>query len=68
MSKEQLKHVMEEESKSFGLKRTIERIQYYENREDVYEITSEEGLYTSIVINIDKHKEKRESDKEALHV
>ncbi len=39
-------------SKSFGFKGTIERIQYYYNREDVYEIRSEEGQYTEIHIKL----------------
>lgn len=39
-------------SKSFGFKGTIERIQYYYGIEDVYEIQSEEGRYTQVIIKI----------------
>ena len=52
MNEEQLKQIMQERSKSFGFKGTIERIQYYYGREDVYEIKSEEGFYTQIDLKI----------------
>lgn len=53
MSSEQIYTMMHsEDHKSFGFKRTIERIQYHCNREDVYEIGSREGEYTEIDIRI----------------
>lgn len=52
MNKEQLKQIMQDNNKSFGFKGTIERIRYYYGKEDVFEIKSEEGLYTQIDLKI----------------
>ena len=37
---------------SFGLKGTIERIRYFCDRDDVFEIRSEEGMFTEVDISI----------------
>ncbi|MFP4697335.1 MAG: sensor histidine kinase [Eubacteriales bacterium] len=53
MSKKQIDSIMNsDDKKSFGFKGTIERIQYYYEREDVYEIRSKEGEYTEIDLKI----------------
>jgi two-component system sensor histidine kinase YesM len=53
MSEKQLKEIMSKGGKeSFGLKGTINRIQYYYNDLDLYEITTKEGLYFKIDIKI----------------
>lgn len=52
MNNEQLQQIMQDNNKSFGFKGTIERIRYYYGREDIYEIKSEEGLYTQVDIKI----------------
>jgi len=52
MTEEQIAHIMTENSKSFGFKRTMERLQYYENREDVFQIESKPGFYTMITLNM----------------
>ncbi|WMJ90570.1 cache domain-containing sensor histidine kinase [Anaerocolumna sp. MB42-C2] len=52
MNEEQLSQIMLDNNKSFGFKGTMERIQYYYGREDVFEIKSEEGLYTQVDIKI----------------
>lgn len=38
--------------KSFGLKRTIERLQHFSGREDIYSIHSKVGYYCEIVLEI----------------
>ena len=52
MNEEQLRQIMQDNNKSFGFKGTVERIQYYYGREDVYEIKSEEGFYTQVDLKI----------------
>lgn len=52
MNQQQLRQIMLDNNRSFGFKGTIERIQYYYGREDVYEIVSQEGLYTEVTIKI----------------
>lgn len=54
MEKDTVTKVMEEkkESKNFGLKGTIMRIQYHYGIEDFYEISSELGCYTKIQLRI----------------
>ena len=52
MSKQQIVGLMGEETKSFGLKKTIERIQTYYGVNDVYEIKSEVGYYCEIILKI----------------
>lgn len=52
MSQCQIDNFMKEDSKSFGLRRTIERIQGYYGKEDVFEIKSEEGYYCEVSIRI----------------
>lgn len=52
MSKQQIVGLMSEETKSFGLKKTIERIQTYYGVNDVYDIKSEVGYYCEIILKI----------------
>ncbi|MDD2970657.1 MAG: histidine kinase [Lachnospiraceae bacterium] len=52
MTEEQIAHIMTENSKSFGFKRTMERLQYHENRQDVFRIESKRGFYTKITLNM----------------
>lgn len=53
MKAEQIKTIMSEDNKkSFGFKGTMERIQYYYDAEDVFEIQSEEGVYCKVDIKI----------------
>ncbi|MGB8453377.1 MAG: histidine kinase [Anaerocolumna sp.] len=52
MNGDQLNQIMLDNNKSFGFKGTMERIQYYYGRNDVFEIKSEEGLYTQVDIKI----------------
>jgi len=52
MTLEQISKIMTEEGKSFGLKRTIERIQTYYEQENIYEIKSQVGYYCEVVIRI----------------
>ncbi|TYQ14830.1 UNVERIFIED_CONTAM: two-component system sensor histidine kinase YesM [Acetivibrio alkalicellulosi] len=53
MSKQQINQIMkEDDKKSFGFKRTIERIRYYYNEEDVFEIVSQEGAYCKVIIKV----------------
>lgn len=53
MNSEQIESLMNENNnKSFGLKGTIERIRYYYDMEDVFEIRSEEGEYCEVDIKI----------------
>jgi two-component system sensor histidine kinase YesM len=52
MNQEKLNTIMLDNNRSFGFKGTIERIQYYYGREDVYEVVSEEGLYTEVTLKI----------------
>jgi Predicted signal transduction protein with a C-terminal ATPase domain len=52
MSADQIEKTMHEGGKSFGLKRTIERIQTYYGQEDIYEIKSQVGYYCEVVIRI----------------
>lgn len=52
MNKQQIEGLMHEETKSFGLKKTIERIQTYYGVLDVYEIKSEVGYYCEIILKI----------------
>lgn len=53
MNPEQIEFLMNENNnKSFGLKGTIERIRYYYDTDDVFEIRSEEGEYCEVDIKI----------------
>lgn len=52
MSASQIEGLMKEEGKSFGLRKTIERIGTYYGISDVYEIHSEEGYFCEVVIKI----------------
>lgn len=61
-----LKQMLEgkQESKSFGLKGTLMRIQYYYGIEKFYKISSEPGYYTRILLRLPiKRKEYHEKDK-----
>nr|WP_235715914.1 sensor histidine kinase [Acetivibrio cellulolyticus] len=53
MTLEQINSIMNEDNKkSFGFKGTIDRIRYYYDEEDVFEIKSEEGEYCLVDIKI----------------
>lgn len=52
MTSEQIECLMAEEGKSFGLRKTIERMQNYYNKEDIYEIKSKEGYYCEVILKI----------------
>ena len=54
MSKDRIKGILKADRNddSFGLKGTIERIRYFCDRDDVFEIRSEEGLFTEVDISI----------------
>ncbi|MDK2787911.1 MAG: two-component system, sensor histidine kinase YesM [Epulopiscium sp.] len=53
MNPEQIQSLMNENNnKSFGLKGTIERIRYYYDMDDVFEIRSKEGEYCEVDIKI----------------
>ena len=52
MTNQQIESLMQEEAKSFGLKKTIERLQTYYGRADVYQIKSEVGYYCEVIIKI----------------
>ena len=52
MTQQQIEGLMHEETKSFGLKKTIERIQTYYGVQDVYEIKSKVGYYCEIILKI----------------
>lgn len=53
MNPEQIEFLMNENNnKSFGLKGTIERIRYYYDTDDVFEVRSEEGEYCEVDIKI----------------
>lgn len=54
MSEEQMKMVLETDSKSFGLKRTIERLQKFYEREDICQLKSKPGYYFQVMIRIPK--------------
>ncbi len=51
MSEEKISQIMSDvEGQHFGLRRTLERFCYYEEREDCYRIESREGEYTKITL------------------
>ena len=52
MSEFQMQNFMKENSKSFGLRKTIERIQHYYNKNDIYEVHSQEGYFCEVIIKI----------------
>lgn len=52
MDSERLSHIMDADSGSFGLRRTMERFMYFTNDKGSYTITSEVGRYTSIMLKI----------------
>ena len=53
MNKEKIQSILnKDEKKSFGIKGTIERIMYYYEEKDIYEIKSEEGTYCEVIIMI----------------
>ena len=62
MNEQQIKELMHEESDSFGLRKTIERIQTYYGVSGVYEIKSKVGYYCEIILKIPNRKE------ELIHV
>lgn len=60
MSPDAVAEIMERGGgKSFGLKATIERIQYYCGVQDVYEIYSEEGEYMEVVLKLPCREEEK---------
>ena len=52
MNEQQLERIMNGSSKSFGFKKTIERLQYYENRNDVCKVESVEGQFTKVTLKL----------------
>ena len=58
MSNDKIKKIMETDSKSFGLKRTIERIRNFYGREDVCQLKSKPGYYFQVILYIPKVTEK----------
>lgn len=58
MTEEQISKLMLGEGRSFGLRRTIERIQNYYNEADVYVIKSEVGYYCEVILRFPMEKEK----------
>jgi len=59
MSQDQMKNLlMKNNSRSFGFKGTIERIQYFYDRKDVYEIRSEEGEYCEVILKLPARRKK----------
>ena len=65
MSAETIDRVMKEGERHFGLRRTLERFCYFEEREDCYKIESEEGHFTKITLVL---REDREADDEETGV
>ncbi len=62
MSQEMIRNIMKEGNRiSFGFKGTIERIQNYYNKKNVYEINSREGLYTEVILHLPKTSSKTEA-------
>lgn len=57
MTKEELEHVMDDNNKSFGFKRTIERFQYFAGNRGGYKVESEEGKYTRITLIVRESEE-----------
>lgn len=53
MNAEQIQRLMDDnDTKSFGFKGTMDRIRYFYERDDIFDIESEEGKFCSITINI----------------
>ena len=53
MDQEQMESIMKKDnSRSFGFKSTIERIMYYYGTGDVYELRSEEGEFTEVILKL----------------
>ncbi len=63
MNAEQINNLMTAEGKSFGLRKTIERIRTYYDCDDICEIRSEEGYYCEVIIKIPSGGEE-----ESMHV
>jgi len=59
MTKEELRRINEEEGKSFGLRKTIERLRNYYGIEEVCEIKSEPGHYCSIILKLPRERKER---------
>lgn len=62
MSPAQIANLMAKEGKSFGLRKTIERIQTYYDCGDVFEIRSEQGYYCEVIIRIPMIREEGTTD------
>ena len=53
MTVEQIRRLMDDnDKKSFGFKGTMDRIRFFYERDDIFDIESEEGKFCSITINI----------------
>lgn len=57
MTQEHIEGLMQGEGKSFGLRKTIERIQNYYNLKDIYEIKSKVGYYCEVILKFPMEKE-----------
>ena len=61
LTEEQLEHIMDDNNRSFGFKRTMERFQYYVGNNGSFKITSQEGKFTCILLRIGQVGAKSES-------
>lgn len=52
MSEETIQKVLHGNTRNFGLRRTLERLQYSGKNEDVYQIVSREGEYTKVILRL----------------
>jgi len=52
MSRDEIEALMDTEGKSFGLRKTIERIQTYYGTSDVYEIKSKKGYDCEVILKL----------------
>jgi len=59
MTKEELRRINEEEGKSFGLRKTIERLRNYYGVEEVCEIKSKQGHYCNIILKLPRERKER---------
>lgn len=59
MTKEEIRRMNEEEGKSFGLRKTIERLRNYYGVEDVCVIKSEPGHYCEIILKLPRERKER---------
>lgn len=56
MSTGKIEQFMMEQGKSFGLRKTIQRLQTYYGRDDIYQIRSKVGCYCEVILKLPKKK------------